>query len=482
MPIGDVDPGEYYLPWELDEFKALFNTYDTSGDGCLQSTEIMDLFKKVGINLRPYQLDSVIREFDNDDNGEIDFEEFVVMMIKLTSKKIRADCIDYNEYLTPAMLDKYEKSFRHYDVDHSGSIGKDEIEKMFKDFGLTHITGAVLDSIIDEVDKDKSGEIEFDEFCAMMSKVTGVRKKIQPREYLEPHVLDKYRVAFNAFDVDRGGSISVRELDQLLRRHGVHLPSWKVDQMLAKYDSDASGELDFSEFAAMMVDLKKVRRMRRINPGTHSAKELRQEGFSADEVKRAGFDAGALRSAEYSAVSLLDAEFKTLDMRRAGFSAVELRRAGLGASELKRVGYSLTDLRNAGYSHNACSAACKALDYRDVPYYDKRRLMHAPNMPDHCTPRVRYMADTTVAMSKGLKARETLQRAGRRISVVRKMIGGFGGGFAGMQRRQAAEKAMMGAAPSAQKNLARQAMAGSMSRPQETSVTKEPGGVKTVEM
>ena len=54
--------------------------------------------------------------------------------------------------------------------------------------------------------------------------------------------------------------------------------------MLAKYDSDASGELDFNEFAAMMVDLKKVRRHRRINPGTHSAKELRQEGFSADEV------------------------------------------------------------------------------------------------------------------------------------------------------------------------------------------------------
>ena len=41
--------------------------------------------------------------------------------------------------------------------------------------------------------------------------------------------------------------------------------------MLAKYDSDASGELDFSEFAAMMVDLKKVRSplpQKRINPGT----------------------------------------------------------------------------------------------------------------------------------------------------------------------------------------------------------------------
>ena len=47
-------------------------------------------------------------------------------------------------------------------------------------------------------------------------------------------------------------------------------------------------EVDFTEFLSIMVDLKKLRRLRKINPQTTSAKALKEEGFTAEEVPARG--------------------------------------------------------------------------------------------------------------------------------------------------------------------------------------------------
>merc|ERR1719321_1824805 len=128
-----------------------------------------------------------------------------------------------------------------------------------------------------------------------MVKLTVVRKRINPREYMEREDPDNYKRAFVLADADNSGFISIKELDALLRRMGVVLKRDQVDGLLAKYDVDSNGVVDFQEFAAMMVDLKKLRRKTRITPDTTTATELRDMGFSADEVKLAGFSAGLMR-------------------------------------------------------------------------------------------------------------------------------------------------------------------------------------------
>ena len=47
-------------------------------------------------------------------------------------------------------------------------------------------------------------------------------------------------------------------------------------------------------------------------------------------------------------------------------------------------------------------------DVSESRYYDKRRLKAAPVCPDHFTPRVRYMSDTTVRPASILRV-PTLQ-------------------------------------------------------------------------
>merc|ERR1719482_1039959 len=288
--VGDVDPAEYYLPDEMKKIKKSFAKFDTSGDGSLQQDELLELFKSLGMHVKPYQLEMIIKEFDADGSGEIDCDEFMAMMIKLLNKKVRADLIDYKSYLTEDNIEMFRKTFNKWDEDESGALGKAEISEMFRSLGL-NLSSEQLDSIIAEVDKDKSGEIEFDEFCCMMAKLKGFRKRIQPREYLEAEELHRFRQAFNYFDTSGDGTIDGSELDALLRKLNTPVPAAKISVLLQKYDEDKSGELDFYEFCAMMVDLKKKRKKRKINPQTTTAAKLRLEGFTAFEVKQAGFTA-----------------------------------------------------------------------------------------------------------------------------------------------------------------------------------------------
>ena len=145
--------------------------------------------------MKPYQIDAIVGEYDLDESGEIDFEEFIVMMIKLLGRRVRCDLINYREYLTEPLIEKYEQLFREADTDGNGALGKDELQNMLTKINVK-LNDRQLDEIIVEVDKDNSGEIEFDEFCNMMVKLTGVRKRINAREYINREEIQTYRNAF----------------------------------------------------------------------------------------------------------------------------------------------------------------------------------------------------------------------------------------------------------------------------------------------
>ena len=60
--------------------------------------------------------------------------------------------------------------------------------------------------------------------------------------------------AFDLFDNDGGGSISVIELGNLFRCFGARKSQQELQEMLDRYDDDGSGEIDFEEFVSMMAE------------------------------------------------------------------------------------------------------------------------------------------------------------------------------------------------------------------------------------
>ena len=67
---------------QLEEFKEAFSLFDKDGDGTVSTNELGQVMRTLGQNPTEAELNDMIKEVDVDGNGEIDFEEFVGLMIK----------------------------------------------------------------------------------------------------------------------------------------------------------------------------------------------------------------------------------------------------------------------------------------------------------------------------------------------------------------------------------------------------------------
>lgn len=70
---------------------------------------------------------------------------------------------------------------------------------------------------------------------------------------------DKLRDIFDKIDLDHGGTIDKNELQVALTGAGKFLTSEEIDAMMGAADDDASGEIDFEEFAKMIRGVQKNR-------------------------------------------------------------------------------------------------------------------------------------------------------------------------------------------------------------------------------
>ena len=62
---------------ELAEFREIFKLVDRDGSGTITKEELAELMETLGIDATQEEVDMMISEIDTDDNGSIDFDEFV---------------------------------------------------------------------------------------------------------------------------------------------------------------------------------------------------------------------------------------------------------------------------------------------------------------------------------------------------------------------------------------------------------------------
>uniref|UniRef100_A0A670ZSU6 Calglandulin n=1 Tax=Pseudonaja textilis TaxID=8673 RepID=A0A670ZSU6_PSETE len=72
-----------YLSEEMiAEFKAAFDMFDADGGGDISTKELGTVMRMLGQTPTKEELDAIIEEVDEDGSGTIDFEEFLVMMVR----------------------------------------------------------------------------------------------------------------------------------------------------------------------------------------------------------------------------------------------------------------------------------------------------------------------------------------------------------------------------------------------------------------
>ena len=97
----------------------------------------------------------MIAQVDDDNSGEIEFSEFLKVIENQAAAAAAGDETD--------TIDAYVALGGN--KDKSGCISSDKLINTCKEFGLT----IDIVKLINEVDEDGSGEIEYEEFKAMMS-------------------------------------------------------------------------------------------------------------------------------------------------------------------------------------------------------------------------------------------------------------------------------------------------------------------------
>ncbi|KQJ89557.1 calmodulin-beta isoform X2 [Brachypodium distachyon] len=141
--------------------------------------------------------------------------------------------------LSQEQLDEFRAAFSLFDRDGDGTITLEELGTVMRSLGQRP-TEAELRDMIAEVDADGNGAVDFAEFLAL------VDRKLLDAE-------DDLRDAFRVFDADGNGFISLDELRRVMLDLGERLSDEELAQMLLEADGDGDGQINYSEFAKLMM-------------------------------------------------------------------------------------------------------------------------------------------------------------------------------------------------------------------------------------
>lgn len=146
------------------------------------------------------------------------------------------------EQLTPQEIRDLKLVFDTFDTDKSGSIDARELRKALRALGFK-ISKESIEEMIADLDVDKSGSIEFDEFLEFVIARQGDGRDVH-NEIIQ---------GFKMFDADKTGKISLANLKQASRMCGVKLNEQELKEMIQEADKDGDNEIDQEEFVNIML-------------------------------------------------------------------------------------------------------------------------------------------------------------------------------------------------------------------------------------
>jgi calmodulin len=143
--------------------------------------------------------------------------------------------------LTEEQVAEFREAFSLFDKNGDGEITTNELGTVMRSLAQNP-SESELQDMINEVDADNSGTIDFAEFLAMMA-----------RKMKETDSEEEIRDAFKVFDRDNNGYISAAELRHVMISIGEKLTNEEVDEMIREADRGGDGRIDYQEFAQLMM-------------------------------------------------------------------------------------------------------------------------------------------------------------------------------------------------------------------------------------
>mmetsp|Transcript_24367 Transcript_24367/g.67754 ORF Transcript_24367/g.67754 Transcript_24367/m.67754 type:complete len:775 (-) Transcript_24367:180-2504(-) len=150
--------------------------------------------------------------------------------------------------LSATSLNHINAAFARYDTDRSGVLGRQEMTQVFADIG---ISGSQADVVLNALDGDGNGEIDYSEFLA---GCLDMRRE---------QVVQQLKMVFMIFDHDHSGYLSREELEMWLapKMDGAAdsdaqklMPDGAtLDEVMGELDTSGDGKISYEEFRAYLM-------------------------------------------------------------------------------------------------------------------------------------------------------------------------------------------------------------------------------------
>lgn len=267
---------------EILWLRDLFDSYDNDQSGYLGQPEVRRLLKHIG--LQPYSphaaplVDRMLEEADTDGNQEMDFAEFLELLIAIRNhmmrrrkRKLEAVWAELGTLDSNGCLP----------IEHVvGALAAGELLKTRLDYSLAQ---KILDEAVDirailvEVDENMTlylgkrsegysktsteHEINFDAFCVIFQRVSERLAIIEGERIMQTAAglgfsmdeLSDVQAAFDSMDEDCSGNLSKGELYNCLTPLLVRPPEpAQLDDILMKIDTDGDSTVDIREFLKLL--------------------------------------------------------------------------------------------------------------------------------------------------------------------------------------------------------------------------------------
>jgi len=142
---------------EIDGCRDAFLAFDKDHSGTIDVWELRQVLEAMGQKPTEEELFQMISEVDDNMSGSIDFSEFIRV---IENQKERAEKFDDESDMIDAFI------ACGGNPDKGGHVKKETPVKIIKhDFGLT----IDIEELINKIDTDGSGEIEYGEFKTLLS-------------------------------------------------------------------------------------------------------------------------------------------------------------------------------------------------------------------------------------------------------------------------------------------------------------------------
>ena len=258
-----------------ERIENMFVSADVEGKGYLNRTQFMEVMSTVQgeLNMSDADLRHVMSEADENDDGMIDFNEFLPLALSIFEAiyakqdlhKHEEEAVNKaSDLLLHGMTRQELESMLHTlfnraDTEGKGYLDRQQFGKVLKDSDLG-FTRREINTLMHQVDENEDGVIEFSEFVPLAFELcVGIMARSLATQDLPTGVkeAEEFFVAlFSNADTDGSGHLKLNDIKHLIAQADLGLSRVQISALMSEAKRDPKdSKVDYRKFAPVAAQM-----------------------------------------------------------------------------------------------------------------------------------------------------------------------------------------------------------------------------------